>query len=308
VDVATVGGGRSARFSSAVAGARRHFWVSTGSAFKKPAVARITPTDLRNVSAGPNMLIICHRDFRAAAERLRTYRAGNLPLYSNPSVKVVTTDEVYDNFSAGLPDPMALRNYIKFLYENSIDTNGNPRLGYVLLLGDATVDFRNNASPQPDYVPTNLYFTRATLFTMATDEWFAHMDASDQLSGASVMDVALGRLPVESAGEAQLAVDKIIGYEMDAPREPWRENIILVADDELSSFESACESEWTYESELITYRYAAEYLTVTKIYLTEYPQIGAVKPQGLRARLQRAAIYKSRRFSDHAPLTLDYAP
>jgi exodeoxyribonuclease-3 len=28
---------------------------------------------------------------------------------------------------------------------------------------------------------------------------------------------------------------------------------------------------------------------------------------GLRARLRRAAIYKARRFSDHAPLTLDYA-
>ena len=29
---------------------------------------------------------------------------------------------------------------------------------------------------------------------------------------------------------------------------------------------------------------------------------------GLRERLQRAAIYKEQRFSDHAPLTLDYAP
>jgi len=29
---------------------------------------------------------------------------------------------------------------------------------------------------------------------------------------------------------------------------------------------------------------------------------------GLRARLKRAAIYKDKRFSDHAPLTLDYAP
>jgi exodeoxyribonuclease-3 len=29
---------------------------------------------------------------------------------------------------------------------------------------------------------------------------------------------------------------------------------------------------------------------------------------GLRARIRRAAIYKQKRFSDHAPLTLDYAP
>ena len=279
LEVTPSGGGRQTRFSSSIGGERRHFWVGTGAALRRPAVARVSPVDLRNETAEPNLLIICHRDFRAAAERLRAHRASRLPLYANPVVKVVTTDEVFDNFSAGLSDPMALRNYIKFLYENSIDANGNASLGYVLLLGDATVDFRNNASPQPDYVPSNLYFTRTTLFTMATDEWYAHMDVSDQFPGRSVMDVALGRLPVETAEEALLAVDKVIGYELDSPREPWRNEIILVADDELSSFESACETQWVDESEAITYQHAANYLTVRKIYLTEYPQIGTVKPQ-----------------------------
>ncbi|HEU4364458.1 MAG TPA: type IX secretion system sortase PorU [Candidatus Krumholzibacteria bacterium] len=278
IDVAPAGGGRRVRFSSDVSGQRRHYWVGTGAAFRTPAVARISPTDLRNEAAGPNMLIICHRDFRAAADRLRAHRATRLPLYASPSVKVVTTDEVFDNFSAGLPDPMALRNYIKFLYENSIDANGNARLGYVLLLGDATVDFRNNASPQPDYVPTNLYLTRTTLYTMATDEWFAHMDASDQFGGRSVMDVALGRLPAESAQEAALVVDKVIGYELDAPRDPWSNEIILVADDELSSFAGQCEKEWSDQSESITYQFASEYLDVRKVYLTEYPPLGGVKP------------------------------
>ncbi|MDH4036781.1 MAG: type IX secretion system sortase PorU [Candidatus Krumholzibacteria bacterium] len=278
-EVTPSGGGRRVRFSSSLAAERRHYWVGSGGALRKPSVTRVTPVDLRNESAGPNMLIVCHAGFRAAAERLRAHRAAHLPFYGNPSVKVVTTDEIFDNFSAGLPDPMAIRNYIKFLYENAIDANGNPRLGYVLLLGDATVDFRNNASAQPDYVPTNLYFTRTTLFAMATDDWFAHMDASDQVGGASVMDVALGRLPVESAEEASIAVDKVIGYELDSPRETWRDEIILVADDELSSFESACETSWTDESEAITYTYAANYLTVRKIYLTEYAQIGSVKPQ-----------------------------
>jgi hypothetical protein len=278
-EVTPSGAGRRVRFSSSVAGGRRHYWVGTAAAMRKPTVARVTPLELRNESAGPNMLIICHRNFRAAADRLRAYRAAHLPLYGNPSVKVVTTDDIFDNFSAGLPDPMAIRNYIKFLYENSIDANGNPRLGYVLLLGDATVDFRNNASSQPDYVPTNLYFTRTTLFTMATDDWFAHLDATDQIGGSSVMDVALGRLPVETAAEASIAVDKVIGYEQDSPREPWRDEIILVADDELSSFENACETTWTDESESITYDHASDYLTVRKIYLAEYPQIGSIKPQ-----------------------------
>ncbi len=279
VEVAPSGAGRRVRFASSFSGGRQHFWVSTLTALRKPGVARIAPTDLRNDAAGPNMLIICHRDFRAAAERLRGHRAGRLPLYTTPAVKVVTTEEVFDNFSAGLPDPMAIRNYIKFLYENAIDANGNPRLGYVLLLGDANEDFRNNVSPQPDYVPTNLYLTRVTLFAMSTDEWFGHLDDTDLIGGRAVADVAIGRLPAASASEAQLAVDKVIGYETESPQEPWRNEIILVADDELSSFKGACESQWTTESEAITYEHAADFLVVRKIYLTEYERFFNVKPR-----------------------------
>ncbi len=279
LEVSAAGGGRRVRLSSAIDAQRRHFWVGTAAAYRKPAVARITPTDLRADVAGPNMLIITDRDLRAPAERLRAHRLAHLPLFQNPSVKVVTTDEIYDNFSAGLPDAMAVRNYIKFLYENATDPYGNPRLGYVLLLGDANEDFRNNVSSQPDLVPTNLYFTRTTLFAMATDEWFAHMDSADQISGSAVMDVALGRLPAENLLEADTAVDKLIGYELDSPREPWRNEIILVADDELSSFQGACEHDWTDQSEIITYTYAPDYLTVRKIYLIDYPPFGGVKPQ-----------------------------
>ena len=65
--------------------------------------------------------------------------------------------------------------------------------------------------------------------------------------------MALGRLPAETAEEAAVAADKVIGYELDSPLEPWRDKIILVADDELSSFENACETTWTDESEVITF-------------------------------------------------------
>jgi hypothetical protein len=272
------GGGRRARLAASVSGGRRHFWVGTGGALRTPTLTRVSPTELRNDAAGPHMIIVCHRDFRAAAERLRAHRAGRLPLYASPSVRVVTTDEIYDNFSAGLPDPMAIRNYIKFLYENSVDAHGNPRLAYVLFLGDATEDFRNNVTAAPDRVPTNVYFTRITLFTMATDDWYGHLDVSDQFPGAAVGDVAVGRLPAESVQEAQIVVDKVIGYELDGPREPWCNDIILVADDEISSF-AACETAWTYESETLTYQHASEYLAVQKIYLTEYPAVVHVKPE-----------------------------
>lgn len=279
IAVGSAGAGRQVRFSAAIAGQRRHYWVATVSSYRKPGMTRFTPVDLRAETNGPNMVIVCYRDFRAVADRLRAYRLSRLPLYTNPVIRVVTTDDVFDNFSGGLPDPMAIRNYLKFLYDNYADANGNPRLGYVVLLGDANDDFRNNTGARPDFVPSNLYLTVSSPYAFSTDDWYADLNPSDQVPGHAVPDIALGRIPAESAQEAQLAVDKEMGYELDAPRGAWRNRAILVADDELSSFEGACETEWTDESEAITYYHMPNFVDVHKIYLTEYKQFGAVKPQ-----------------------------
>ncbi|MCI0452855.1 MAG: type IX secretion system sortase PorU [Candidatus Latescibacteria bacterium] len=274
-----VTGGRRVRFSSAHAGIGRHFWVATTGGMLEPGIARFTPIDLRAATSAPHLLIVTHRDLRAAADRLRSYRAaGRVPLVNNPVVDIVTTDHIFDNFSQGMPDPMALRNYIKFLYDNYPDANGNPKLAYVCLLGDASTDFRNNVSAQPDYVPSNLYFTRLAPFTFVTDEWFGHMDPEDQVPGADVLDVAIGRLPGTTAAEAEFLVERVIDYETASPLEDWRQEVIFVADDEISSFEGVCETSWTVQSELLTFTHGPDFMNVTKIYLTEYPEIAGVKP------------------------------
>lgn len=285
-EVTVAGASRRVRISAALAGPRHHFWVTTTSGFKRPTIALATPVDLRGDPVGPNMLIVCHSDFLTAAGRLRAYRASHLPLYANPSVKVVTTEEIYDNFSGGMPDPMALRNYFKFLYDNHDDAGGNARLAYVLLLGDANEDFRNNVSAQPDFVPTNLYITRITLFAFATDEWFTHLDEQDLVPGYGMADVALGRLPAASPEEAGLLVDKTIAYETQSPLSSWRNRYIMVADDEHSSFEGACEGQWTDESETITKDKAPNFPEPEKIYLTEFPKVASVKPQSRVAFLE----------------------
>jgi Peptidase family C25/FlgD Ig-like domain len=276
----TVPSGRRVRLSSSHAGGGRHFWVATSGALLEPSIARATPVDLRADAVGPNMLIVTHESFLSSAERLRSYRAGNrLPLYGTPVVEVVAVDDIFDNFSQGLADPMAIRNYIKYLYENYPDANGNPRLGYVCFFGDASIDFQNHASTQPDFVPSNLYFAGQAPYTFATDEWFGHMDAEDQVPGRDVLDLAIGRLPAASSSEAQFLVDRIMDYETASPLERWRQEIILVADDEISSFPNACEKEWTSESEDLAYLYAPNFPSITKIYLTEYPLFVQDKPQ-----------------------------
>lgn len=282
-----VNAGANISFSANPGGERRHYWVAQTSGLRDADVMRYVAVDLRAEATGPNMVIISHDDFAAAAARLRAYRAGNLAHYPSPRVEVVTTREVYDNFSGGIADPMAIRNYIKFIYDNYSDAANNPSLAFVLFLGDANEDYRNAASTQPDFVPSNLYFTRRTAFTFVTDEWYGHLDPGDLAPGQAVLDVALGRLPVTSSEEANRVVDKIIAYETDATFGEWRKQVILAADDELSSNRTSCDVQFTSESESITYNRAAQFIEVDKVYLTEYDRISNIKPASRAAFLEK---------------------
>ncbi|MFQ5512501.1 MAG: C25 family cysteine peptidase, partial [Candidatus Krumholzibacteriia bacterium] len=191
-------------------------------------------------------------------------------------VDVVTVDEIYDNFSGGVPDPVAIRNYCKFLYDNFSDTGGNPLLTYLLLLGDANVDFKNFTTSLPNFVTTNVNMNQLTLDAYITDDWFALMDPAD-VAGAKFIDFAVGRLPAASAQEADALVSKVISYETTAEFGAWRDQVILVADDEVA-FRNDRQADFVIQSEVIASSKLAKYLNPLKIYLTEFPAISGIKP------------------------------
>jgi len=283
VDVAGAGGGtRRARFSTAPAGARKYFWTTTDNAFFTPKAVRLfAAVDLRDVNVAPRMLIVTDAlsSFQTAAGRLAAYRTSHLGRYGSGTVDVVTTQDIYDNFSGGQPDPFAIRNYIKFLYELS---PGNPDLAYVLFFGDATIDYKHHASSAVDRVPT-IVFDLVSNYeeTFATDELYAHLDESDQVPGYGVGDVGIGRLPAASSSEANALVDKVIAYESEAPLGPWRNQVILVADDEAPAPKN-CEPWFTNSSEFMALIYSPQYVDLKKIYLTDYPSLAGPKPASRR--------------------------
>lgn len=292
LEVTSQGSTRQVRFSAALAAEKRHFWVAAAGGLRSLPTSAIRvyhPRDLRNATDGVNMVIVTHRSFRTAAGQLASYRASNLPNYTAPRINVVTTEEIYDNFSGGQPDPMAIRNYIKFLYDNFDDQYGNPHLAYVLLLGDATLDFKNYTSTRVDYVPTFLNLDpepqKATSY--ATDDWYGHLDLSDQpldaygrlINGHGILDVAVGRVPAGSISEVTLLTTKIIGYETASDVEDWRNTVLLVADDA----SNACfEKGFTDQSENIAYYRLPQYVDIKKVYLAGYDDISGYKPESRR--------------------------
>ncbi|MBW2059142.1 MAG: DUF2341 domain-containing protein [Deltaproteobacteria bacterium] len=150
--------------------------------------------------------------------------------------KVVDLEDVYDEFSYGIATPQAIKDFLTHAYRSW--TRPAPR--YVLLLGDGTYDYKNNwgwflQDPTP-YVPTYLTFTEYG-GEVATDDWFAEVSGDD-----AVPDICIGRLPVASAEEGELVVNKVIAYEEAANTKTWERNVLLVADDQTETYESIFET------------------------------------------------------------------
>ena len=175
---------------------------------------------------GPaELLIVTHPDFFGAASRLAAHRQQK----NGVSARVVTTTEVYHDFSGGKQDPTAIRDFAKSLY---------PGIKNILLFGRASYDFKNRVNKNTNLVPT--YESRNSLSpldTYSSDDYFAFFDPDEgewkeAFNVSHTLDAGVGRLPVKTSEEADIVVDKLIAYDNN-PKAlgEWRKEILFVADD-----------------------------------------------------------------------------
>jgi len=221
-------------FSDSGAGQRKYLVVSSKAIRKPTRIAPAAPADPsgralpsgRSLRARDNQadyIVIAHPDFRQSLQPLVEWRRDQ-----GLRVVMATIDEVYDEFSYGLADPTAIRDFLRYAYEHW----AKPAPRYVLLVGDASYDYRDNLrAPNKNLVPTYLLETHFVGET-ASDNWFVRLD--DDL----LPDMAIGRLPVKSASEALIVVDKIIDYERNPTPGEWRRRILFIADDDQLAFEA----------------------------------------------------------------------
>ena len=92
-----------------------------------------------------DMVIVTHPDFMSQANRLAQFRSENDGL----NVKVVTIQQVYNEFSGGSCDPIAIRDYMKMIYDKT--DKAYPK--YLLLFGRPSYDYRGRVSGTALYVP-----------------------------------------------------------------------------------------------------------------------------------------------------------
>lgn len=190
----------------------------------------------QNLSAytSPDLLIVTGPSWLAEARRLADFRSEHDGL----DVAVVTTDQVFNEFSGGKPDVSAIRDFLTVLHRQEPD-----KLKYLLLFGDATYDYKNILGNQSQLLKNNwvpVYESRESLnpiYTYSSDDYFGFLEEEEgdwleSTAGDYSLEIGIGRLPVKSLDEATIIVDKLIHYASSPVSQgSWQNTIHFVADD-----------------------------------------------------------------------------
>jgi len=150
---------------------------------------------------------------------------------SGLNVKVVTTDRIYQEFSSGKQDITAIRNFIRYVYNNA--SSEDKRVKYVCLFGDASYDYKDRVPDNTNIVPVyHRLNSESTFFSYMSDEYYGMMDPEDGLMDLTdKTDIALGRILADNVSLANTMVNKVIDYSSKASYGNWRNNFVLVSDD-----------------------------------------------------------------------------
>lgn len=250
ISITTTLNGSTVRFTRDCATLKEYIAFSNTTA--KPTFIGPVPNQNLHGLGATNMLIITTNSLKSEAERLAAIHQAT----------VVTVDLIYNEFSAGIADPTAIRDFVKMQYDRF-------GLKYLLLFGRASFDYKNRIPNNTNMVPT---WQSAVSFhginSYMSDDYFGFLDNTDDIAGNPLLDVAIGRLPARNITDAKAIVDKVLTYHDKKTFGPWRNEMTFVADDEDDNLHLE-------DAEKVSSIIAQEQpqYNISKIYLDAFPQV-----------------------------------
>ncbi len=202
------------------------YFLSTTAALLAPlTIEPDAPSDWRSPAHAADYIAIVHRSLWNAIQPLLDHRAAE-----GLRVAKVDVQDIYDEFSAGLVDPEAIRAFLAYAYDQWNAGSEPPR--YVLLVGDGHYDFKGVSRPDlPNLIPPYLLDIDPYIGETAADNRYVSVDGPDDY----LPDMAIGRIPAKTAADVQAVVAKLLAYETAAPGGDWRTRTVFVADDKDNS-------------------------------------------------------------------------
>ena len=211
-------------------------------------------------------LIVTPARLLVQAERLAEINRNAYGL----NAKAVTLEDIYAEFGCNVQDIGAIRNLVKYIYDNA-STQDN-RIKYLCMFGDASFDYKDRISNNTNIVPSwHSYSSFNLTSAFISDDFFGMMDANEgSLSPSDRLDIAVGRMIVDTPQQAKEMVDKVELYHKDSSKGNWRNNFVVISDDVDDGWETVLEN----TTDAIGDEVHAEkpFINVTKIHSDAYQQ------------------------------------
>ncbi|HMS33467.1 MAG TPA: type IX secretion system sortase PorU [Ignavibacteria bacterium] len=271
--------------SNVISGNPREIYTIGGNNYKTPSSisGRVANQNLKGeLASGSSFIIITPKEFTSAANRLKAQRERPGPDYLKTSI--VEVEKIYNEFSGGLQDPVAVRNFLKYAFNY-----WEERPVYVLFFGDGSYDYKNIYNLYSNNVKNwilpiekNSSYSN-DVDSYCSDDYIVEINENyPEPTGIAITDFSSGRLNINSLDEANTAVDKIISYENPATFDKWRNIATYVADDGWTTESTGGEegSLHTDQCEDVAQNHSPKYLKKNKIYTVTYPS--EFTPQGRR--------------------------
>lgn len=212
-----------------------------------------------------DMLLLYAPELEAPALRLAEHRRS----HSGLKVAAIPVQLVFNEFSSGKKDPVAIRDFSRMLFER------NPTgFRYLLLFGDGTYDPKNNRKDSNHSDPVPVWETDNSFSPIEahpSDDFFGLLSPNEpapELVGS--LDIAVGRIPAVDVTDGEAVTDKIIQYDTDpSTLGDWHNRLIYVADDE--------ESNHIDQAEVLSNRSLAteNWFNSSKVYFDAYQRVSS---------------------------------
>jgi hypothetical protein len=256
---------------------RSHYVLFSDSDLATPSfISKWYPTDLRSMDPDVQYVVVHDPLFINAANALASYRSTILPGYLSPRAVAVNTSDIYDCFGGGVKDPLAIRNFLEWLFDRSTESNADSPLYYACFLGDASRDYRHYKGQFEDFVPSVVRSNFPALLNNYLNHPYGSDDAmvsfdEPSLGRLDIPDLATGRLAVRTVEEADSFVNRIMAYTLQPEPGIWRNKVVLVADDLTKPNDNqSVETAHMRQTEVISNEYLPLTVDVNKLYLADY--------------------------------------
>jgi hypothetical protein len=205
---------------------RTYIVFTTGNALTPVIRSASVPAQDLHGSEPADMIIVSHPLFLDYARQLADIHLSNDGIIS----LIVTPEQIYNEFSGGVPDIVAIRNFVRFKYLKQRNTK-NP-LKYLLLFGDGSFENKIPPGKNPNFIPTYQSQNSNVVVSSFTSDDFYGLLEDDEGEADGTEDIGIGRLPVNDTAQAGIVLSKIRTYIDPRNNGDWKNIICLTADDE----------------------------------------------------------------------------